>query len=299
MTDTLDLLARSDKWYLSAGEGLIWAPPFPAWLDAPGFWDEAHLFEFPLAPLMTIALMDETGREIALQPGTRRWTPAALEAPYSTSVGIEAMEARMVLPGFVLGSEWQLVNLGVVPMRIHAVAWTTAPGDEVAEGDVAWTGFELTWPRRLEDGRGHVLPARLQLALARGTDSWGAVRSEPTTDHPHFRLTPFWDRWDPTRGGLADKAELAGISASGLVYLGVHRAIEIPAGGAVRLAVALRIEPELDDCGTRAEASPPRKASSFAAASKSSWEEYFEGVPRFRCSDPYFERYWAYRWYGL
>ncbi|MDP3773968.1 MAG: hypothetical protein Q8Q85_06835, partial [Gemmatimonadales bacterium] len=66
MTDTLDLLARADKWFLSAGEGLVWAPPVPAWLDAPGFWDEAHLFEFRLAPLLTIALMDETGREIAL-----------------------------------------------------------------------------------------------------------------------------------------------------------------------------------------------------------------------------------------
>jgi hypothetical protein len=299
VSDALELLARADKWYLSAGEGLIWAPPFPVWLDTPGFWDEARLFEYPLAPLFTVAFIDDAGREIELHPGTRRWTPAALEVPYQTAVGLEVVEARMVLPGFVLGSEWQLVNLDVVPMHLHAVAWTTAPGEEVAAGDVAWTGSELAWPRLLRDRGGHLLSTRVQLALARGTDSWGAVRSEAAADHPHFRYTPFWDRWDRTRGGLTGKTKLDGLSPGGLMYLGVHRAMEIPAGGAARLAVALRIEPALEASGQRAEPGAPRKASSFSAASKASWEEYFDGVPRFRCSDPYFERFWAYRWYGL
>ncbi len=299
MSDPLELLARGDKWYLSAGEGLIWAPPFPVWLDAPGFWDEAHLFEYPLAPLFTVGFVDEAGREIVLQPGTRRWTPAALEVPYKSSAGLDVIETRMVLPGFVLGSEWQLVNLGVIPMTVHAVAWTTAPGAELTGADVVWTGAELEWPRVLRDRDGHALTARLQLALARGTDSWGAIRSDATADHPRFRYTPFWDRWDPTRGGLASKAALDGGGPGGLAYLGVHRAIEIPPGGAARLAVALRVEPALASSAPRADPGPPRKASSFAAASKASWQEYFESVPRFRCSDPYFERYWAYRWYGL
>src|SRR5713101_2571718 len=99
MTTALELLERSDKWYLSAGEGLIWAPPFPVWLDHPGFWDEAHVFEHPLRPLFSIALVDEAGREIPLRAVRKRWTPAALEVSYAPVAGLEVVESRMVLPG--------------------------------------------------------------------------------------------------------------------------------------------------------------------------------------------------------
>ena len=34
-------------------------------------------------------------------------------------------------------------------------------------------------------------------------------------------------------------------------------------------------------------------------ASRAHWNEYFQGVPGFACSDVFFERYWYYRWYGL
>jgi hypothetical protein len=298
MTSPLELLARSDKWYLSSGEGLVWAPPFPRWLDSPGFWDEAYLFEYPLAPLFAVAFVDEAGIEITLRPGSRRWTPAALEVPY-VGTGLELVESRMVLPGFVVGSEWQIANLGAAPVRVHAVAWTTAPGDEIAAGDVEWSGVELSWGRRLRDRRDRELVVRLQLAMARGTDSWGAARSETTANHPNFALTPFWDRWDPTAGGLRSRTELEGITPSGLVYLAVHRALEIAAGSAVRLAVALRVEPELDHAAPHDGATGSRRASSFSAASRAGWDEYFASLPEFRCSDPYFERYWAYRWYGL
>ena len=299
MTTPLDLLARPDKWYLSAGEGLVWAPPAPVWTSRPGFWDEAHLFEYALAPLFTVSFVDDGGHEIALRAGERRWTPAALEVPYATSAGLELTEARMVLPGFVLGSEWQIVNVGVTPVRLHAIAWTTAPGDEVEPDEVSVNESELSWTRILRDDRDHSLPVQLQLAIARGTDSWGAIRSEQAIDQPRFALTPFWDRWDPMRGGLRCAAELGGISTDGAVYLGVHRAIDIEPGATVRLAVALRAVPDLVESATRAEPPAPRKASSFLAASRASWESFFESVPTFRCSDPYFERYWAYRWYGL
>jgi hypothetical protein len=67
----------------------------------------------------------------------------------------------------------------------------------------------------------------------------------------------------------------------------------------VRLAVALRAVPDLVESAVRVEVPAPRRYSSFLAASRASWEGFFETVPTFRCSDPYFERYWAYRWYGL
>jgi hypothetical protein len=299
VTAPLDALARSDKWYLSAGEGLIWAPPFPVWLDAPGFWDEAHLFEYALAPLFTVAFVDDDGLEVPLRAMMRSWTPAALEVPYAPFAGLQLVEARMVLPGFVLGSEWQITNVGAAPVRVHAVAWASAPGDEVEPGEVEYRESELSWSRVLRDRKDHTLPVRLQLAMARGADSWGAVRSERTADQPRFALTPFWDRWDPLHGGLSSTAELEGISNAGLVYLGVHRAIEIEPGATVRLAIALRAVPDLVESALRLEPPAPRRASSFVAASRASWEGFFDSVPAFRCSDPYFERYWSYRWYGL
>ena len=299
MTAPLDALARSDKWYLSAGEGLVWAPPFPAWLDAPGFWDEANLFEYVLSPLFTVAFVDDAGREIPLRALQRRWTPAALEAPYAPVAGLELAEARMVLPGFVLGSEWQITNVGAAPVKLHAIAWATAPGDEVEPGEVEFSESELSWSRVLKDRKDHTLPVRLQLAMARGTDTWGVIRSERTADHPRFALTPFWDRWDPLGGGLKSAAELDGISNSGLVYLAVHRVIEIAPGDTARLAIALRAVPDLVESAARVEQPAPRRASSFMAASRASWEGFFDSVPSFRCSDPYFERAWSYRWYGL
>ena len=248
-----------------------------------------------------MSFVDDDGREIALHPRTRerRWTPASLELPYATSAGLELLEARMVLPGFVLGSEWQVVNVGHAPMRVHAVAWTAAPGSEVEPGEVAFNESELEWSRLLHDRKHHTLPVRLQLAIARGTDTWGAVRAERTADQPHFALTPFWDRWDPLRPGLRGTAELEGINNEGLVYLGVHRTLEIAPGATARLAVALRAVPDLVESAARVEQPAARRASSFLSASRASWEGFFETVPTFRCSDPYFERAWQYRWYGL
>jgi len=137
VSDPLELLARSDKWQLGAGEGLVFAPPFPIWLDVPGFWDEAHLFEYPLQPLFTVTFLDEAGAELRLVPGVRRWSPAGLEVPWQAANGVEAVETRMVLPGLVVGSEWTLRNTGGERALVHAVAWTTAPGDEVPAESVA------------------------------------------------------------------------------------------------------------------------------------------------------------------
>ena len=308
MTSPLDLLTRTDKWFLSAGEGLLWAPPFPAWLHVPGFWDEAHLFQYPVGPLFTVSFVDDGGRVLDLDLLGQRWTPAALESAYQVRAPAGAgapplvlVESRMVLPGLVLASEWTLKNAGDAPLKLHAIAWSAAPGDDVPAGSVKASETEITWPRRLKDRRVQERVVELSLALARGTDTWGAARSESTANHPHFRLTPFWDRWDPVRGGLGNRADLGGVSPAGLVYLGLHRALEIAPGTSVRLAVALHVDPGLAvrPAAVETAAFAPKKASTFAAASRAHWAEYFAQLPSFRCSDPYFERSWAYRWYGL
>ena len=61
MVEPLELLARDDKWYLGCGDGAIFAPPFPLWLDVPGFWDGATIYQVDVAPLFTVSALDGKG----------------------------------------------------------------------------------------------------------------------------------------------------------------------------------------------------------------------------------------------
>ncbi|NIM51718.1 MAG: hypothetical protein GTN78_25740, partial [Gemmatimonadales bacterium] len=73
--ERLQALTRDDKWFLSCGDGIIWAPPFPRWLHHPGFWDEALVYYHAFAPLFSVALVDSDGDEISLGQHSRRWRP--------------------------------------------------------------------------------------------------------------------------------------------------------------------------------------------------------------------------------
>ena len=79
----LQALARSDKWYLSCGDGVLWAPPFPTWLHVPGFWDEAHVYYHPVAPLFAVALVDASGRAIPLERRSWRWRPDRIDVQWA------------------------------------------------------------------------------------------------------------------------------------------------------------------------------------------------------------------------
>ena len=137
MMDPIELLARDDKWYLGCGDGILWAPPTPCWLDAPGFWDPGLVYEHEIAPLFTIAALDADGRELPLRARARRWTPAELTLEYRLANGVTAVEVRTVHPGGVLASEWRFEALRET--RLHLVAWTAQPGSAVA-GAADWTG---------------------------------------------------------------------------------------------------------------------------------------------------------------
>src|SRR5437867_12756220 len=78
----LKLLSRRDKWYLGGGNRLIWAPPFPIWLDYPGFWDKAGYYNLDLEPLFTWTVLDESGREIPLGAVERNWNPSRLTSRF-------------------------------------------------------------------------------------------------------------------------------------------------------------------------------------------------------------------------
>src|SRR5687768_3507782 len=136
MPDPLELLARDDKWSLGAGDGVLYAPRFPLWLDAPGFWDEATMHQYTVAPLFTVTLLDDAGTELALRAVSRRWTPAALTLEYRLANGVSAIEVRTVQPGGVFASEWRVRSMRAG--RLHLVVWTVQPA--ATEADAEWRG---------------------------------------------------------------------------------------------------------------------------------------------------------------
>ncbi|MFL5577472.1 MAG: MGH1-like glycoside hydrolase domain-containing protein [Gemmatimonadaceae bacterium] len=312
MPSPLELLAREDKWSLGCGDGIVFAPRFPVWLDAAGFWDEAMLHHYPVAPLFTVTALDEHGAELPMRAISRRWTPAELTVEYRLANGVTATETRTLQPDGVFASEWRLQALA--PVRVHLVAWTAQEGatplppDAPAGGDgadsappppMAWPGSLAVLRELRDDGGGAPLRVRLELACAGEPTSWASYVGEARPNHPAWRLTPFVEHW----AGEALPRELLGGAGpatgpvDGLLHLAVHRALTLPGGGGASATFALRLAPE--DAALRAAppaaAAPP--SSTFGAASRRRWQEHFDRAPRFHCSDPYLETYYWYRHY--
>jgi hypothetical protein len=293
----LDRLVRHDKWYLGSGDGLIWAPPFPQWHDAPGFWDAAHLGQHRIAPLFTVSFADPRGNADIPRAFSRDWTPDSLTLRYRLAPDIEAAETRYAPGDRWLVSGWILRNRGRHPVTLHAVLWSATNGELIEEDGANVSAGALSLTRAVIDRRQQRLQVRLDYRFDRPADSWAAYRSEQSGLLPKLSLTPFYDRW-PARGGLLDECRLDGIDQLGLVYAGLHRKLRLPPGSEVRFSAAVQATP----LGVSVPA-PMASSSTFTTPTASSarvhWQRHLDELPRLRCSARGFEHYWTYRWYGL
>ena len=293
MIDPVEHLARDDKWQLGAGDGTLFAPRFPRWLDAPGFWDGAAVHRKMVAPLFTVTVLDDEGHEIAARVTARRWTPAELTLQYRLGQGITATEVRTVHPGGIFVSEWRFA--AYQPVRIHLVAWTAQRASRIERGSARWNGaLQFVVAAKGDDEDASPLRVRAELACVGGAASWSAVRSEEKVPEPSWSLTPFVEQW---RGGMLPRAVRADADApeGGTFFAAVHRTLEVEYAGA-SATVAMRLVP--DDAAAPAEARAPRLGT-FSHASRKRWGDYFASVPVFRCSDPYVETLYWYRWYVM
>ncbi|MGQ0649544.1 MAG: MGH1-like glycoside hydrolase domain-containing protein [Gemmatimonadaceae bacterium] len=315
--DPIELLARDDKWFLGSGDGIIFAPSFPVWLNTPGFWDEATIYQYQVGPLFTVTWLDHDGRELPLRVTARRWTPAELTVEYDLGRGITAREVRSVQPKGIFGSEWTVRS--AEPMSLHAVAWTAQDTRQLDVGSARWDGA-LGFTRQLTDRRDVTLDVRLELAVLGEVSSWWASLSERSALQPHWRFAPFAEQWVGDR--LPSKVRLQGITTDGFLYAGVHAALP-RSGREAAVSFAMRVAPADDALRGGRSATPlgmaavnaprsetpiglpavgagrPLPTQPLARASRRRWREFFAAVPHFTCSDPYLERYYWYRWYGL
>jgi len=314
-SEPLELLARNDKWQLGAGDAVAFAPPFPLWLDMPGFWDDGSIYHYPFGPLFTVAILAADGHVIPLKLVSRRWTPADLTCEYRLSGGLIATETRTVQPGGVFASEWRVH--APRPVSLHVVAWTAQPVTDVELSSIAWNGA-LAFTRIVRDDSGTEFKAAAELTCVGEATSWAASLSDPTPARPEWRLTPFAEQW--TAGRLTNDVRLGRSEPGGVLYAAVHRVVEASAGDAMQ-TFAIRVSAA--DSALRALAGAARHdgagtlsrvaggvastrrptvapgTPSLAAASRRRWYDVFDAAPQFSCTDPYFETCYWYRWYGL
>lgn len=305
----LDLLARQDKWQLGVGDAVAFAPTFPSWLDAPGFWDNGSIFHYPFGPLFTVAVLGTDGHELPVRLASRRWTPAELTCEYRLPGGITATEIRTVQPGGVFASEWRVHAPRATVL--HLIAWTAQPAGDVDLGSVAWNGA-ISFVRTVRDETGATFRAAAELTCIGEATSWAAALSDDTPRRPDWQLTPFVDPWTST-GHLTSSASLGEPGASSVLYAAVHRVLDLSSADltqtfAIRIGAAdpaLRPSAASDAGALTRPITPSRRVTlapgtpSLASASRRRWHDLFDGVPHFECSDPYLQTYYWYRWYGL
>ena len=291
--DPLEELRRPDKWYLGGGRALVWAPPFPSFLDWPGFWDDAHYFDHVVERPFTIALLDGHGRPIDLKPLSRDWRPSELTVAWMAGE-LLVSERKCVLPRDVLVSELSIWNPTDTPVVVRPVVYTLqrsnpSRGDHVVSEVAFENGAFRYTKRQVASLRGRELPVfsyRVALGTDRPPESFAAQLSEANSLRPDWSLTPFYERMGG--GGLGDQLQLGGWNADGVVYLGLQYELRIGPESRAKLTTGCGIGNDLGQLLLRP-----------VELSQEAWRRFFEETPRLEVADPHLQRYWWYRWYGL
>lgn len=354
-------LLRTDKWYLGGGDRLLWAPPFPEWLDHPGLWDEVHYFNHALYPCFTWTLLSGNGWAYPLRRSRWQWSPAGalaslvpsafpmhgatpMDGPPEGPPGeVTVEEALAVTPDDRICAEVQIeADAAAWEEGLHLVAWTAQPdtgglyvlrdGRETRSGDFAAGPWGILWTRTLLPPKGPAIELRCRMRLDREADSWAVQLSEGRHPQPHWGLTPWATR--SAAPGLSKEVLQTGNSPHGLHYGGLHLRLVPDAVGRARVIIHFEIVGEVGEGAPRSEvvrvgagtvrgapgsgpervpvdtgAEEPDALFSVPAArempslllhhSTQAWGDALEGVPEFRCSDPYLEAAWWHRWYAL
>lgn len=302
--DVLRFLGRDDKWYLGGGNRLLWAPPFPVYLDFPGFWDEAHYYNYEIKPMFTWAILDEDGNELALDFVRRSWNPAALTQEYSASFRdkgpkVHVKETKSLLSSDVAVSVVHLKNNTRKKLRLHLVAWTIQehmPSKETSWlADIEHRGGVLSFNKFLRPSVTPHVEIACAIGMSANRQSYSVNLSERTAIQPRWSFTPWFETF--SRRGLPNQSELTGATNEGLVYLAVHTPLTLQPGKEAEVAIGFAASPSAEE--TQKNLRAVLRQPSPIELSTISWNDHFRSVPCFECSNEFLTRYYWYRWYGL
>ncbi|MFX0091635.1 MAG: trehalase family glycosidase [Candidatus Hodarchaeota archaeon] len=304
-----EYLQRHDKWYLGDGKALVFAPPFPIWLDTPGFWDEAHYCDQLIETPFTITILDSDLSLISLERQRPRiWQPNALIS-YYTQVGsaikpIEVKELRVILEPSILCSSLNIKGLNP-NQQIHIIVWTAPQSTNLKavqkEGDfVILKRYLKTQNNTKEKVINQVLFADAPLV------SFSSQLSRISKNHPRWDFTPFVEQiaMDKVLNNeifFDVGVSYGGVYYGGAQYTGIHYKLQASDNGEVSILIGSAFHLSLSEgintilqLKSRLDLLP-----SLFQITEGEWEKFFQQVPHFSCSDPYFEKYYWYRWFGL
>jgi hypothetical protein len=293
--DVLSSLSRKgDKWFLGSGTGLIYAPSFPQYLDVPGFYDYADYFDIKIEPVFTVTILDEDLKPLKLDcdASSLFWNPAYTKQRYSSRQGVEVVEWRTVSKYNALTSTLEITaNKGSTFSRdhrfLHIVPWVAYSSGSIL--DVKPTENKAIVLVRKNPNVVQAMGSKLNFS------SFTANLSQGTENKPRWELTPFGDKiWG---GRFKDEIKReVGTDPYGLLYIGLHYPLKLSGEGKTTFSVSTSISDSVEDAVKRLSA---ETQANHVEVSTNSWNEFFSQVPEFHCSDPFIEKYYWYRWYGL
>ena len=323
--DVFALLERTDKWFLGGGSVAQYAPPFPKWLDTPGFWDETYCADIRLERLFCLLFADSKGKPLMLRRATRRWTPDCFTQIYTLEgvPGVRVQEERVVTASDTFAARITLTNTTPNPVALNILLWSlqsqsellpNASGSTIAEivqeadclhfahrvqyGASGETPAEVHgWGERTETSSVNSDAQKIYVALgaSRLPDSWTINLAEPTDSSPLWNVSVAPEKF---YNGVLSQENTAnsGVNSNGHVHLMQHYAFETPANAmeTITFGANAGFDREKTVAALRND-----MTHNVAAQSRTDWTEYFGSVPYFECDDPFIERAYWYRWYGL
>nr|NIR49516.1 hypothetical protein [candidate division KSB1 bacterium]NIT71869.1 hypothetical protein [candidate division KSB1 bacterium]NIW69989.1 hypothetical protein [candidate division KSB1 bacterium]NIX71549.1 hypothetical protein [candidate division KSB1 bacterium] len=293
-------LSRKDKWYLGGGNRLIWAPPFPLFLDYPGYWDNAQFYNYDLQPVFTVAILDESGNEIPLRFADREWYPHGMVQSYQSVSDLKITEQKALTANDCLTSEFILTNWSNGEKKIWLILWTaqeTFPSQQHNFIDqVEYEEEMLTFYKHLRyRDQPVVYPIACVLAINQPVQSYAVNLSEGAIRLPRWDYTPFYEQI--SEGKLNNKVNLSGITDDGIIYMALH--CEVSIAPQAEESVVLGFSAAKTQEEAKLNLSQSLKTEQPLKTSKANWTAYFNRLPSFQCDDEYFQKYYWYRWYGL
>lgn len=308
-----DILRRADKHFLGGGKMVVWAPQYPLFLDKPGFWDYSCFLDYKVEPNFTVTFLDENLKEIQLSSAEKSWLPSHLTIYYSPQNQLEIQEKKALLPDDVLVSKFSIKNNSQKRKKIHIILWTCQNIQENANSEFPRESknsnfiyslynarSRVSWERQYNDSTGSLT---MKIGLALGADQYAkstAINvSQATWNYPHWQLTPFYEKMQ--KSGLPEEENFDWRSNpehyKGLIYIGMYYSLEISPNENREFSAYCAIGPS-EQKAIESFDRIPRQENPIQT-SINNWESFYSNVPTFKCSDPYLEKYYYYRWYGL
>ncbi len=306
-------LRREDKYFLGGGKMFLWAPEYPRFLHTPGFWDHGCFLDEKVEPIFTVTFLDEDLNEIPLQFESQSWVPSHLTLDYGAASNLYFREKRALLSNDVLVSHFQIINLSEKPRKIHVVLWTSQNVQSNANADFPEESKNANYILNVFRGRGRISWERIyrddksrvnkRIGMALGAKDYARSSlvniSDKTWNYPDWKLTPFFEKMSDS--GLPNEnlydPRVHPEHFRGLLYMALYYTLEIPAKSSARFDALCAINSDEQKAIEAFDSA--RNIEDLIQSNIDAWQQFFESVPSFACSDPFLQKYYYYRWYGL